>query len=163
MDEALKIAEYPSRSLYWLAGKLGTSTPSETQCPHSCSACKHRTKLWPHLEKQHPTVFGDVPGRKRRRKLLHGLQAGNPAHVVSLFQQLFRWPRRAQQGGICTLQDQERIFIPGTLGAPGCGPSAGEHQAPEQSRSWNHGIIWARKDPQNHQVQPFPQHCQVHH
>lgn len=54
-------------------------------------------------------------------------------------------------------------FTPGTLGAPGCGPSAGEHQAPEQSRSWNHGIVWAGKDPQNHQVQPFPQHCQGHH
>lgn len=84
MDEALKIADYPRRSLSWLAGKLNTITPRETQCPHSCSACKHRTKPWPHLEKQHLSVFGDVAERKRRNSsmgcwlgVLHTLSASS--------------------------------------------------------------------------------------
>lgn len=140
MDEALKIAEYPRRSLSWLPGKLSTIIPRETQRSHSCSACKHRTKPWPHLGRQQPLVFGDVPERKRRNSSMDCWLGA--LHMLSASS---KRPGECNKEGFALSKTGRKYS---SLGVQGCGPSAEEHQAPEQSRSsWNHGIVWIRKDP----------------
>lgn len=140
MDEALKIAGYPRRSLSWLAGKVGIITPRETQHPHSCSACKHRTKPWPHLEKQQPSVSGDVPERKGRNSSM-GCWLG-AVHRLSASSNS---PGECNKKGLAVSKAERKYS---SLDVQGCGPRGEEHQTPEQSRrSWNHGIVWVGKDP----------------
>lgn len=144
MDETLKLAECPRRSLSWLAGKLSTITRRETQHPHSCSACKHRTKPWPHLEKQQPSVFGDVPEKKRRNSSM-GCWLGALHKLSASSNSSSKGPGEYNREGLALSKTGRRYS---SLAVLGCGPRAEEHQTPEQSRSSrNGGIVWVGKYP----------------
>lgn len=158
MDETLKIADYPSTSLSRLAGKLNTITSRETQCPHSCSACKHRTKPWPHLEKQHLPVFGDVPKRKRRRNSSMGCWLGVLHMLSASSYSSSKDPGECNEERFAVSKPRRKYsslapWVPQAVVAV-LESTKHQHKARDRRIMESFGL----ENPQNHQVQPSPQH-----